>query len=519
MSVYKRLSLVALLLSALGVTGCAYGALVCPKRGGDQWVEVTSENFVLHTNLSKGEAIKRSKELERMHHALAHVMNLDFPLEGTQTDPIEIIHFAHKEQLDKFTGTGIGGFMSKQDGLVTIAATEGSTKQSRDDTLLHELAHRFVAHQMSTYPTWLTEGLAGFFESLLVRDGRARVGLLPEEYRSMWFGNSSSAPSIRGLREMNREDFYDAKKRHANYFAAWRLVHFLSNSSPDMNQRFHAYAAALVRGASEAHAWDELFGAPEALEERVREYRGRRNVVTWNANYQTPKILEPEVRALSDGEVHILWARMSKLAFANTPKQDTLNERRLHEQLAEAKKHEPAWPGNTYWQLELAAEGSDDEQLATMRAHIKENPGDALALRRLIELELQHGSTTVDLLEPLVAHLAELAVYGRDFDLIAKFYTFARQPDKGIDFAVRAIERAPSCVSCYTTLALLRYQNQEFREALRLQERATELIGEIAEVPAGFLERLRFYERAVATANAQAAPRSLDDDAQALEGE
>lgn len=502
---YRSLVFTMLTWATLYASGCAYGTLACPKEGGATWHEVQSKNFILKTNLSRGEALERSREFENMHHALAHVIDLDFPRRGTATDPIEIIHFAHHEQLDNFVGETVGGFMTRRNGTVIIVSSESRNKEQRNRLLLHELTHRFVDHSLSSYPSWLTEGVAGFFESLKVQGGKARVGLLPSNFRDMWFHNSSMTPSIRELRAMNHDAFYKRNTKHANYFAAWRLVHYLSNSSPAMNRRFHIYAAALVQGMDESSAWDQVFGDLPSLESDVREYRGSRAIMNWLADYTKPKAGAPEIRKLSDGEVHVLWARTSKISFGR-PKLRAANEKRLAKQLNQAQEHEPDWQASTFWRIDLE-DGELEERRVKLRAYLAEHPGDLIATKKQFELDVESLHTggmrpalralSLEALLPVAEKLAGQAVYGRDHLLLARYWVAARKPEAGLAFAMTSIERSPNCVRCYVTLGMLLNQSGDHKKAIAVQKHAIALYGERGGAHQSEFRRLQHYEDAL----------------------
>ena len=493
-------------LGAFFVTGCVRRELVCLKRGGDSWYEIRSKNFVLQTNLGKGAALARSRQLERMHHALAYAVQLVLPSSVPPTDPIEVIHFAHRVQLQEFVGKSTGGFMSKQNGYVLVASSESHSGKERDNLLKHELTHRFVAHQMHQYPRWLTEGLAGFFETLQVEGKQAIVGALPVGYSRYWFGNTAFMPSIEKLRNMGASEFYDNKNKRSNYWASWRLVHFLTNKAPMMHKRFRYYTASLAAGISEAEAWKMSFGGAGEFEGALRSYRGMRSIQKWTIDYEPPSIPTPEVRALGDGEVHVLWARLSYLQRGGGDTGKKNNERRFSE-LADAKAHDPKFDAAQFWEIELSDQKDALASIKDLRGYVSKHKDDTRALHSLVSLEidaiqspsndaLQHSSQRLIEIEPLVKSLVEQAKHGRELNLIAWYYALTNNPEEGLKYAVPAVKHEPSSAPSLDTYALLLYQAGRADLALTVQKRAVELYGESGSIPKSVADRLRLYEEA-----------------------
>tara|TARA_R110002096_G_scaffold77896_12_gene183552 strand:- start:56943 stop:58460 length:1518 start_codon:yes stop_codon:yes gene_type:complete len=484
------------------VGACAPRELICPERGGDTWYELRSEHFILRTNLDRSEAKKRSRELERMHDALAHVISIVLPSTSAPSDQIEIVHFSHPMQIQEFVGKTTSGFMSRDRGGVFIASSETESGKGRDHLLMHELTHRFLAAQVDTYPRWLTEGLAGFYETLVVEDEKVVVGGLPRGYSRTWFGNSGFLPSLSELREMNAETFYARKGKHGNYFASWRLVHFLANSTTERYQRFRHYTASLVSGVPEGEAWKLSFGGAGDLSAPVRKYRGTRMVGKRSVVYIAPHVGEPEVRKLSDGEVHVLWARMSEFRHNDKDKLGKKNAKRRYQEVVDAKKHDPEYADIAYWDVELADSAERFSRRSELWEYVRAKKVPPRALLTLVQLEFSNLGTAsarrekLGALKPIIERLETVAENGQELNTIAWYYALVGNPKAGMDYAERSVRRAPSCAGCLDTYALLLFQSGHPDLALQVQTRAVELYGEIGEIPKAVAERLRQYTNA-----------------------
>lgn len=498
-----RLTNVGILLIVGAIAcACAPRELICLKRGGDAWYELRSEHFILRTNLDRGEAKTRSRQLERMHDALAHVISLVLPYQSTPSDQIEVVHFSHPMQLEEFVGENTGGFMSRDQGGVFIASSEGYTGKGRDHLLMHELTHRFLAAQVDRYPRWLTEGLAGFYETLVVADDKVTVGGLPGGYSQLWFGSSGSLPSLSELREMDAETFYAVKRKRGNYFASWRLIHFLANSSPERYQRFRHYTESLVNGIPEAKAWELSFGGAGDLNGPVRKYRGTRTVGKRVVEYFAPDVPDPEIRKLSDGEVHVLWARMSRFRRHDRGALGKKNSKRLSREIEEAKKHDPDYADIAYWQVDLSDPDDRPPLREQLWAYVRSKKVSSRALLTLVQLEFDSmgsgGSkrNVLAALAPVVQRLESVADNGHELNIVAWYYAMANKPKEGLEYAQRSVRRAPSCAGCLDTYALLLFQAGRPDLALQVQERAVALYGENGAIPKNVADRLRRYSEA-----------------------
>ncbi len=435
-----------------------------------------------------------------MYDALAEVIGLVLPVSDGDADPVEVVHFSHPMQIEEFVGESTSGFMSSDRGNVFIASSEGYTGKGRDHLLMHELTHRFLAAQVHNYPRWLTEGLAGFYETLVVEDGKVTVGGLPQGYSQIWFGNSGFLPSLDELLKMDAETFYnrDRGRKHGNYFSAWRLVHFLTNTTSERYGRFRHYAESLVSGVPEARAWQLSFGGAGDMSDAVRLYRGTRMVGKRIVKYHPIDVPDPEIRKLSDGEVHVLWARMSKFRSFGNSKLAKKNSERRYRELREARKHEPDYAELAYWEVDLSEAEKHSALRDALWAYVESSKVPARALLSVIQLEFSSLGTkqsldALDKLAPIVERLEGIASTGYELNSLAWYYALRKQPEKGMPFATKSVRRAPSCAECLDTYGLLLFQAKRPDLALRVQERAVMLYGEQGEVPEGVAKRLELY--------------------------
>ena len=249
----------ALLLTASTLACSAFrGPLTPPERGGAPWVELTSPHFLLKTDVEPPEARTVLAELERSYAALAHVMRRR-PREAEAA--IEVVLFARDSDFFEIAGQertkvayiALSLPADLEPRPVVVMRTSDLVEETRM-TLQHELAHRFLHEIYPSLSPWLDEGLAQYYSSLRVSDGRISVGAFASfdfsERPYFWFASKGNlpqgqipvylAPKVEQLIRRERLDFYgpsgvdkvsnkDRERVSASYAGAWRLVHLLMN--------------------------------------------------------------------------------------------------------------------------------------------------------------------------------------------------------------------------------------------------------------------------------------------------
>ncbi len=153
------------------------GPLVPPDKGGPAWTQVTTEHFVVKTDVDPDTATKAARKLEDMFSALAE---LGFASEDRPKMRIDVVYFGRHEDYaalrpaasaGQFFPGGLHDFERRP-----LAVFGGDFVNSTRTVLLHELTHLFVHYYYPQAPTWLNEGLAKYFETLVIEDGTAILG-------------------------------------------------------------------------------------------------------------------------------------------------------------------------------------------------------------------------------------------------------------------------------------------------------------------------------------------------------
>jgi hypothetical protein len=159
-----------------------------PPDESSRWFTIHSDHFVIHTNATaeRGGEIALSLELFRNFFArLAPGLELRSP------SPTKIVAFRDSRAYAPYKtapdtpGTRVlGQFLRHPDGnFLTIVAD--SRHVGAFAVIYHEFVHYLVDHNFPRVPLWFNEGLAEYYSTLTVEDGRVYLGR-PVERHVRW---------------------------------------------------------------------------------------------------------------------------------------------------------------------------------------------------------------------------------------------------------------------------------------------------------------------------------------------
>ena len=475
--------LVPLLLAA----ACAHS----PVRGDIHrrgWLLVETAHIALRTDLDRADATAHAVELEQQWDALAHLYGLVAPGRPPPARPFAVVHLASCSDFERLRGQGVAGFVySTSDGDVAVTCEDRG-----GSTLVHELAHIFNHHHFSRLPRWVDEGLATYYSTLEVRGERAVLGNFPTQLSPLW-NHPRWLPALDDLRGKTPAEFYDPAHGAENYFCAWKLVHLLNNTSPGRRRAFRAYLAALGRGEPDQQAWAAAFSGDEDLAADYVTYQRRDRVNRLVTSYRRSRPPPPRIRRLRAGEVHVLWASALQVEHPD----------QVAAQLDRAREADPDWPGLLYWRATLLR---PRDRIALLRAYVTRVPRDPRGWRALVTSQVATATRSRDPLaaappaslaaiEPDVRQLIEHADDPDALNTIGWYWAMRRQPNIGLNFAIRAVRAEPSCADCWDTVALLYFQAGKIEQAIQAQEQATSLYAD--GVPREVILRLHRYREAL----------------------
>lgn len=226
---------------ALGVaaSGCAHHRFECERHGGGPVLRVTTDHFVVTSDLPAAALTRQARRLENLWDSWAAFLQHEpiatgrLPVLVTRDDGVEEFSAGHS------------GFVVFKLEPVTVTSVRESTAYGKTDTSsadAHELVHLVSSFWLPRQPRWLAEGLAEYLgDAQFVRNDQVRFG------RWQWWGGI--VEPLEALWGWDEEPVSGDDER-AHYQSAWAWLHYFANRD----------AARLAR------LWVELRGHPTARE-------------------------------------------------------------------------------------------------------------------------------------------------------------------------------------------------------------------------------------------------------------
>jgi len=469
-----------------------------PAQGGPAWLEVTTERFVLRTDLDEAAARAAARDFETAYGYLEQVA---FPGPARPSRRLDVVLFRDDREFHYFWPRDMRGFyMDRPPQDLERAPTMALYGDLRGDArvvFLHELTHRFIARAYGWAPPWMQEGLAEYFSTMRVEGSRAVLGFVPDGALVQPY----LVPAVQELIAADRAAFYgvwtgqddDGLHRARYYAGAYALVHLLRNGPDRLRRRFDVFVDAMSDGARPADAWARAFGdiPADAFESAFRSHLAAwRRWDLFAARVEAlPRALAERVRTMTDDEVHVLWARMLRA--------DGDDAAKVREQLAEALARAPASPHVAYARgcFELAQRHVSGAR-ALFEAALAREPDDPrylYAVLRARVTEGEHPEAAVELLD----RLARFATSADELGVVALYESSRGDRDAATRHAEQAVEADPGYAGALATRARVRFEAGDVAGAVADQEHALALLPEHAD-GRPFVRALDGYRRALA---------------------
>jgi hypothetical protein len=453
----RRATACAVSAVALGLLGsCAYQA----QQRASGWLTVETRHVQLRTTLARDAAVQLAQEMQRAYDVLTHYA----------------LPCAHIGEQDRAQVTalpdwqipelrpGAGGFYGGDD-VTWLADYEGQIvvpdqlDSSSTQVFQHELTHWLAAACFTRMPSWLNEGLAGFFETMRVTPNSVTLGLPPYEFSrgddsvSLPRATRRDGQSITVV-PLNTLPSLDSVFTHSGpwishsrgdttrrYATAWALVHLLLVGAPDLAPVFERYLAELQtsRGdprAAFARAFD---GVP--LQDRLNVYLRRPSMDLLRSGPPAAAALqEPasiRVRAMPSDEAHLHLAWLSR----------GLDERfRLH--IEEAKRSSRT---RTAAHLLAAAARLADRDFAGAEREIREgqrgDPDNVAFLEAQVDILLARKAPPAEL-DAAVAQLRPRAVTAGQICTLATVALRMGDRKTAQELSERSVQLRPRLAMC-----------------------------------------------------------------------
>jgi len=293
------------LLSALALL-----LLGLPTAALADWLEASSEHFVVYANDSERDVRKFSEQLERFHAAMELVTGFETET-PSPSNRVTVFMVSSQSEIQRLAGSrNVGGFYIPRAGRSSAFVPRVEVKTGQPDysmiALLHEYAHHFLlSNSQFPSPRWFGEGGAEFFASAeFTADGGLGIGM-PAQHRGweLLLARNVKAKELVDT-DTGRRDSYDAF-----YGKSWLLYHYLVFSTERRGQ-MRSYLQGMAAGKTSLQAAQEAFGDLDQLERELQRYLDQRTMLSMRYRPDQLVIAPITVRAVSEGEGEMMQVRI-----------------------------------------------------------------------------------------------------------------------------------------------------------------------------------------------------------------
>ncbi|MET0180743.1 MAG: hypothetical protein ABW194_09730 [Novosphingobium sp.] len=349
--------------------------LLWPVPTRAEWLEASSDHFVVYADDADKDIRRVSAQLERYHAAIGRLTGHQ-PDKPSPSNRVTVYVVKGVRQVRELHGSGgrnVGGFYVPRAGASLAIVPQVDAASGVVDEpmliLLHEYAHHFFI-SASTYPMprWLSEGAAEFFAAARFEaDGSVWLGL-PARHRAaeLYF-----APDVKVADLLDPEAYAKRKPTSfdAFYGKSWLLYHYLT-FDPERKGQLVRYSTLMSKGASSAEAGWAAFGDLSKLERDVDRYLQRRRLLGFKLAGASLPVGPVTIRRLTPGEAAMMPIQVRSGRGVNEDQARAL--------LVEARAVAARFPGDAAVLAALAeAEydaGNDREAIVAADAALARDP-------------------------------------------------------------------------------------------------------------------------------------------------
>ncbi len=440
-----------------------------------EWLEASSDHFVIYAEDTRKDITRFSEELERYHAAMEYVTGQK-TLTPSPSNRVTIYVVNSTNAVQKlYSGkrSNVAGFYQPRAGgsvaFVPRVKLGGKETDFSMIVLMHEYAHHYLISSSSFgMPRWFSEGAAEFYSAAsFEKDGGVILGR-PAMHRAYEIKDGRAA-HVRELFEYDKYKKNRGKLRDTFYGKSWLLYHYMifdQERAPQMR----TYLIAMAKGASEVDAAREAFGDFNELEKELDSYARKRKMRAISLEGADLPIGKSAVRPLTEGE-----AAMMPLVMRS---KRGVDEEQAAEVVVEMRRVANRYRRNAYVQTALAeAEydaGNDEAAIAAADAALAIDPSrtnayvqKGYALFRIAEGADDQAAAYNTAREPFLAlnkiepdHPLPLSYYYRSF-----VEQGVAPPAVAKTGLARAVQVAPFDLELRMNLATLQIQDGDFARA------------------------------------------------------
>jgi len=280
------------------------GGIVSSATAKDEWIQVRSKNFLLIGNASERDIRNVAEHLERFRSALSKLFNgadLSSPIATNVIvfrDEASYMPYKPLRRDGKIDASVQGYFKSGVDvNYITVTVGRGEEETYR--TIFHEYVHFAVStlYPKAEVPTWFNEGLAEYYSTFSLRNGRtAEIGAPINDHVRLLQDNALLPLDI--LFAQHGSDVSDNSVyfRSLFYAESWALVHYLIETG--RGDQLNNFVKATLDGASLDPAFKSAFRQDKAsMESAFKTYIDHKSYRVNQLDLGNPTNADPPVNA------------------------------------------------------------------------------------------------------------------------------------------------------------------------------------------------------------------------------
>lgn len=265
----KRIAISLLLLT---------GMLVSPQAAWAKWTRMSSQHFVFVGDASEREIRDIALRLEQFREVVGKVLSDD--VNSTPVRTVVVVFQNDKSFTPfkpEFQGRPVavaGYFVGMEDAnYIAVNAEQDSEAYG---VIFHEYAHFLTANAVGTTPVWLSEGLAGLYETFeAVSGGKTAFIGKPSRQNLQLLQTSGPLMPVATLIAVQHDSplYKEGDRRGLFYAQSWALVHYLTFGNTARAGQLKAYLSSIGQGVPAADAFRTAFGADtSALDRELQGY-------------------------------------------------------------------------------------------------------------------------------------------------------------------------------------------------------------------------------------------------------
>ena len=277
-----------------------------------EWLEASSDHFVIYGDQSEKAIREFADRLERFHAGMSVILRKP-PAKPSPSNRVGVYVVTNAAKVRQVVGTNdryLAGIYLPRAGaaIAIVPKLKGARSQydlSGETILYHEYAHHFMwTLTARTFPRWFIEGFAEYFASVKFKSDGSIVFGVPATHRAAELAYSRDVP-IRTLLEFDG-GAGEKKKGHDSFYGqSWVLFHYL-HTAPERAGQLQKYQQLLATGDTALEAAEGAFGDLDQLEKDMLSYIERSKVTTFVVNAHALKTGTVNVRPLRAGEAEMM---------------------------------------------------------------------------------------------------------------------------------------------------------------------------------------------------------------------